>query len=178
MELFFLFVLLHIAKTHIKFASSKHRIRHGDDIRTDGETTKSTTMKKTNSNKKEMTATLKIAECRRVKEARARRKVNEDWQRIESTCKYRKAAARGAGWNTTDRIADEILDGIFLNLKARDVEKSASEQKRLLRRIVEKRQAQAIHAKTRKSRDRKAAVAIIINTSKCIERLHRLRFAC
>lgn len=135
-------------------------------------------MKKTNSSTKNMSATQKIAERSRAKEAKARRKVNEDWQRIESTSKYRKAAARGAGWNTTDRIADEILDGIFLNLKARDGEKSASEQKRILRRIVEKRQAQAIHAKTRKSRDRKAAVAVIINTSKCIERLHRLRFAC
>ena len=135
-------------------------------------------MKKTNSSKKDMTATQKIAERRRAKEARARRKVNEDWQRVESTGKYRKAVARGAGWNTTDRSADEVLDGIFLNLKARDGEKSASEQKRLLRRIVEKRQAQAIHAKTRKSRDRKTAVAVIINTSKCLERLHNLRFAC
>lgn len=40
MELFFSFVLLRIAKTHIKFASSKRRNRHGDDIRTNGETTK------------------------------------------------------------------------------------------------------------------------------------------
>ena len=39
-ELFFSFVLLRIAKTHIKFASSKRRNRHGDDIRTNGETTK------------------------------------------------------------------------------------------------------------------------------------------
>lgn len=125
-----------------------------------------------------MTATQKIAERRRAKEARARRKVNEDWQRIESTGKYRKAVARGAGWNTTDRIADEVLDGIFLSLNARNDEKSASVQKRLLRRIVEKRQAQAVHVKTRNSRDRKTAIAVIINTSKCMERLHYLRFAC
>lgn len=135
-------------------------------------------MKKTNSSKQNMTATQKIAERCKAKEVKARRKANEDWKRIESTGKYRKAAIRGAGWNTTDRIAEEFLDGIFLNLKARDGEKSASEQKRLLRRIVEKRQAQAIHAKTRKSRDRKTAVAVIINTSKCLERIHNLRFAC
>ena len=135
-------------------------------------------MKKVNSSKKDMTATQKIAERYRAKEAKARRKVNEDWQRVESTGKYRKAVARGAGWNTTDKIADEVLDGIFLSLKVRDGEESVSEQKRLLRRIVEKRQAQAIHTKTRKSRDRKAAVAVIINTSKCLERLHNLRFAC
>lgn len=178
MELFFSFVLLRIAKTHIKFASSKRRNRHGDDIRTNGEATKSQTMKKTNSSTKNISATQKIAERRRAKEAKARRKVNEDWQKIESTGKYCKAVARGAGWNTTDRIADEVLDGIFLSLNARNNEKSASEQTRLLRRIVEKRQAQAIHAKTRKCRDRKTAVAVIINTSKCLERLHNLRFAC
>lgn len=139
---------------------------------------KSKAMKKTNSSTQNMTATQKIAERRRAKEARARRKVNEDWQRIESTGKYRKAVARGAGWNTTDRIADEVLDGIFLSLNARNDEKSASVQKRLLRRIVEKRQAQAVHVKTRNSRDRKTAIAVIINTSKCMERLHYLRFAC
>ena len=125
-----------------------------------------------------MTATQKIAERSRANEAKVRRKVNEDWQRIESTGKYRKAVARGAGWNTTDRIADEVLDGIFLSLNLRNDEKSESEQTRLLRRIVEKRQAQAIHAKTRNSRGRKTAIAIKSNTSKCLERLRHLRFAC
>ena len=177
-ELFFSFVLLRIAKTHIKFASSKRRNRHGGDLETDGEARKSKTMKTANSRKQGTTITRKIAERSRAKEAKARRKVNDDWQRIESTGKYRKAVARGAGWNTTDRIADEVLDGIFLSLNARNYEKSASEQTRLLRRIVEKRQAQAIHAKTRNRRDRKTAIAIRNNTSKCLERLHHLRFAC
>lgn len=135
-------------------------------------------MKKTNSSTQNMTATQKIAERSRANEAKVRRKVNEDWQRIESTGKYRKAVARGAGWNTTDRIADEVLDGIFLSLNPRNDEKSESEQTRLLRRIVEKRQAQAIHAKTRNSRGRKTAIAIKSNTSKCLERLRHLRFAC
>ena len=115
-------------------------------------------MKKTNSGKQNMTATQEISERRRAKEAKARRKVNEEWQRIESSGKYYKAATRVAGWETTDRIADEVLDGIFLCLNARNGGKSASEQKRLLRRIVEKRQAQAVHAKTRNSRDRKTAI--------------------
>ena len=135
-------------------------------------------MKKANSCKQDMTATQKIAERRRAKEAKARRKVNEDWQRVESTGKYRKAAVRMVGWNTTDRIANEILDGIFLSLNTGNSRKSVSKQKRLLRRIVEKRQAQALHAKTRKSRDRKTAVTVIMNTGKCMERLHHLRFAC
>ena len=177
-ELFFSFVLLHILERHTNFALSKHRNRHGDDIEMDGEAINSKTMKKANSSKQYMTVTQKIAERRRVKKAKARRKVNEDWQRVESTCKYREAAVRRAGWNTTDRIANEILDGILLSLNTRNREKSASEQKRLLRRIVEKRQAQSVHAITGKDRNRKTAVAVIINTNKCMDRLHHLRFAC
>lgn len=134
-------------------------------------------MKNTNSNKLNMTTTLNKTERRRAKEAKARRRVNENWKRIEFTNKYLKATAQQVGRNTTDKIAEEVLDGIFLNLNARNSEKSASEQKRLLRRIVEKRQAQAIHAKTRRSRSRKATVAVIINSSKCLERIHNLRFA-
>ena len=125
-KLFFSFVLLLTIEKLINFASSKHRNRHGDDTTTDGVTTKSTAMKETNSSKQAQTATHKIAECRRAKEAKVRRKVNEDWQRVESTGKYHKAAVRMAGWNTTDRIANEVLDGIFLNLNARNREKSAS----------------------------------------------------
>ena len=135
-------------------------------------------MKKANSSKQSMTTTQKIEERHQTKEAKARRKVNEDWQRMESTGKYRKALAREAGRNTTDRIADEILDGIFLSLNTRNSRKSVSEQTRLLRRIVEKRQAQALHAKTGKSQDRKTTVTVIMNTGKCMERLHHLRFAC
>lgn len=112
------------------------------------------------------------------KEARARRKINEDWQRIEATNKYRKAANKSVGMITTDKISSEVLDGILLNLNERNCDKSPSEQKRLLRRIVEKRQAQAIYCKTRNNRDRRFAIAVITNSSKCMERLHYLRYAC
>lgn len=118
------------------------------------------------------------ADKRREKEAKARRKVNEDWQRIEVTNKYRKAANRSIGMSTTDKIATEVLDGILLNLNERNCDKSPSEQKRLLRRIVEKRQAQAIYCKTRNNRDRRSAIAVITNSSKCMERLHYMRYAC
>lgn len=118
------------------------------------------------------------AEKRKEKEAKARRKVNEDWQRMELTGKYREAAAKSIGMNTTDRIAAKVLDGILLNLSERNSDKSPSEQKRLLRRIVEKRQAQAIHNKTRNNRDRRFAMTVITNSSKCMKRLHYLRYAC
>ncbi|MCM1110049.1 MAG: hypothetical protein NC336_02445 [Clostridium sp.] len=117
------------------------------------------------------------AEKMKEKEAKARRKVNEDWQRIEATSKYCKAANRSVGMNATVKIASEVLDVILLNLYERNCDKSPSEQKRLLRRIVEKRQAQAIHNKTRNNRDRKSAIAVITNSSKCMARLHYLRYA-
>lgn len=118
------------------------------------------------------------AEKRREKEAKVRRKVNEDWQRVEVTSKYRKAANRSVGMSTTDKIATEVLDGILLNLNERNCDKSPSEQKRLLRRIVEKRQAQAIHSRIRNNRDRRSTIAVITNSRKCMERLHDLRYAC
>lgn len=133
-------------------------------------------MKKT-PNKSKLTAWQKTVNRRKMQEAKARRKVNEDWQRVEATKSYRKAVAYSACRSTTDRIADEVLDGIFLNFRGSSSDKSASVQKRILRRIVEKRQAQAIHAKTRRSCDREAEVAIITNSGKCMESIHRLRFA-
>ena len=135
-------------------------------------------MKKANTVKKDVMEAQKSAECMKKKEAKARRKVNEYWQRLESTNKYRKAIVINTCRNTTDMIADEVLDGILLSLNDRNSKRSASEQKRLLRRIVEKRQAQALHAKIRKNRDRKSSVAVIDNSSRCMQRLHYLQFAC
>lgn len=120
---------------------------------------------------------LTQAEKNKMKELEARRKLNECWRRIEKSGKYRKAEAMNICMNTTDKIASEVLDGILLKLNERNNGKSSSEQKRLLRRIVEKRQAQAMH-RCRQGRDRKSAVAVIRNTGKCMEQLHRIRFVC
>lgn len=116
------------------------------------------------------------AEKRKAKEVKARRKINENWQRLELTGKYRKADAKSIGMNTTDKIVTGVLDGILINLSERNSDKSPMEQKRILRRIVEKRQAQAMHRSCCR-RDRKLETAITTNTSKCMDRLQRLRFA-
>lgn len=55
---------------------------------------KSKTMKKTNFSMHDMTATPKITERSRAKEAKARRKENEEWQRVESSRKYCKAGSQ------------------------------------------------------------------------------------
>lgn len=113
-----------------------------------------------------------------TKESKSRKRLYENWQRVEATNKYPRAVAKCAEKHTTARIAEEILDGIFLNLNRRSQDKSWSEQKRILRRIVENRQAQAIHLGTKKSRSQKTARAVVSNTSQCMVRLNDLRFAC
>lgn len=113
-----------------------------------------------------------------TKESKVRKKLYENWQRVEATNKYQRTVAMSAGKHTTEKIAEEILNGNFLNLNRRSQYKSWSEQKRILRRIVEKRQAQAIHFGTKKSRNRKTARAVVSNTSLCMARLNDLRFTC
>lgn len=113
-----------------------------------------------------------------TKKSKSRKRLYENWQRVEATNKYQRAVAKSYGEHMTEKIAEEVLDGNFLNLNRRSQDKSWSEQKRILRRIVEKRHAQAIHSKRRNNRDRRTAIAVIANTSKCMERLHYLRCAC
>lgn len=122
--------------------------------------------------------TLKNNNRNQAKESKVRKRLYENWQRVEATDKYQRAVAKSSGKQMTEKIAEEVLDGIFLNLNRRSQDKSWSEQKRILRRIVEKRQAQAIHLGTKKSRNRKTARAVVSNTSRCMVRLNDLRFAC
>ena len=80
-------------------------------------------------------------------EANARRKLNKSWEKMEHTPRYRSASAKEVCDTITKKIEIEVLDGILLNLSIKSQAKSASVQNRILRRIVEKRQAQANHKK-------------------------------
>lgn len=113
-----------------------------------------------------------------TKESKSRKRLYENWQRIETTDKCQRAVAISCGKQMTEKIVEEVIDGIFLNLNRRSHAKSGSEQKRILKRIVEKRQAQAIHLGTRKSRTRETSRTVMSNTSRCMVRLKELRFAC
>lgn len=79
------------------------------------------------------------------READARRRVAQAWAKIGEGKKYRKAAARKASRAITAEICAELFDGILLQLSPRYADRSKTVQKRVLRRIVEKRQAQAMH---------------------------------
>lgn len=126
-------------------------------------------MKQTPNNK----ATAK----QRKAEADTRRRTNKRWERVETSDRYRKAAAEELCNVTTNNIEIEVLDGILLNLNIRSQVKPSRVQDRILRRIVEKRQAQANHKKHGRSEDLTTVHIILTCTSKCMEDIRKKRHA-
>lgn len=110
-------------------------------------------------------------------EANARRKVNKIWKKMENTPRYRSASAKEVCETTTKKIEIEVLDGILLNLCIKSQKKSSSVQNRILRRIVEKRQAQANHKKHGRTEDLTSIHISITGTSRCMEAIRKKRFA-
>ena len=110
-------------------------------------------------------------------EANARRKVNKSWEKVEHTPRYRSASAKYVCDTITRKIEIEVLDGILLNLSIKSQTKSPSIQNRILRRIVEKRQAQANHKKFGRTEDLTLVHISITGTSRRIEAIRKKRFA-
>ena len=110
-------------------------------------------------------------------EANARRKVNKGWEKVEHTPRYRSASAKEVCNTITKKIEIEVLDGILLNLNIKSQTKPSSVQNRILRRIIEKRQAQASHKKYGRTEDLTSIHISIANTSRCIEAIRKKRFA-
>ena len=99
-----------------------------------------------NNTKKANRKMMQKANQKRIQaEANARRKVAKSWALVTQGVKYRKAAAKESCNRLTLLLEEELFEGIFLNLSERNGMKSYSCQKRILRRIVEKRQAQSAH---------------------------------
>ena len=78
---------------------------------------------------------------------------------------------------TTDKIEIEVLDGILLNLNIRSKMKPSKVQDRILRRIIEKRQAQANHKKHGRSEDFTSMHITLACTSKCMKDIRKKRYA-
>lgn len=110
-------------------------------------------------------------------EANARRKVNKNWEKVAHTPRYRSASAKEMCNTITKKIEIEVLDGILLNLSIKSQMKSASVQNRILRRIVEKRQAQANRKKHGRTEDLTSIHVSITCTSRCMEAIRKKRFA-
>lgn len=98
-----------------------------------------------NSGHKEMNSPKKANQKRIQAEANARRKVAKSWALVAQSVKYRKAAVKESCDRLTQILEEELFDGILLNLSGCNGMKSYSCKKRILRRIVEKRQAQSAH---------------------------------
>ena len=110
-------------------------------------------------------------------EVNARSKVNKSWEKVEHTQRYRTASAKEVCETITKKIEVEVLDGILLNLSIKSQGKSMSVQNRILRRIVEKRQAQANHKKHGRTEDLTSIHITITSTSRCMEAIRKKRFA-
>ena len=106
-------------------------------------------------------------------EANARRKVNKSWEKVEHTPRYRSASAQYVCDTITRKIEIEVLDGILLNLSIKSQTKSPSIHNRILRRIVEKRQAQANHKKFGRTEDLTSIHISITGTSRCMEAIRK-----
>ncbi len=87
----------------------------------------------------------------RRKEALARRKEANAWAKMAKRAKYKRAAVKECCRSTTFQMEGELFDGILLNLQDRNCDKSYPVQKRILRRIVEKRLAQQVYGKVGKN---------------------------
>ena len=128
--------------------------------------------------KKANRKTIQKANQKRIRtEANARRKVNKSWEKVEHTPRYRSASAKYVCDTITRKIEIEVLDGILLNLSIKSQSKSPSVQNRILRRIVEKRQAQANHKKFGRTEDLTSIHISITGTSRCMEAIRKKRFA-
>lgn len=114
------------------------------------------------------------ASIRRKKaEANARRRVAQQWACVGKTHKYMDAATTESCDVLTQRIEDELFDGILLSLNERCSLKPYREQMRVLRRIVEKRQAQAIHQRVGRRTDGYARHLCRSNASRSMDDLRR-----
>lgn len=109
-------------------------------------------------------------------ESKARRKVAKRWTLVEHGKKYIKHAVRESCNAVMQKIKEECFDGILLNLKAQSSDLPMSVQKRLLRRIVEKRVAQSTYHQVGKKSSRFACSLQRSYVSQSMQALHKHQF--
>lgn len=93
---------------------------------------------------------------------------NKAWLFIQSSDKYRSHVAIETCRRTTETLKSELFDGMNVVLNERNSFKSAKKQKRLMRRIIEKRQAQATHHKIGRTVDLFVPNINRTNVSRCM----------
>ena len=107
----------------------------------------------------------------------SRRKINRNiakkWAIVGNSMRYNCAAVREASMNSLNDIKEDTFDGILIALSSHNSGKSLNVQKRILRRIVEKRQAQIAHRYMGHTDDLTASHLASVYISKCMEMLHQ-----
>lgn len=105
------------------------------------------------------------------KEAKARRQIAETWSIVSHKMHYQKAAVKEFCNRTTLQMEEELFDGIVLNLRNKNRMRPYSAQKRILRRVIEKRQAQQIYRNVGRTPDRFASHVLLHCASKSMNDL-------
>lgn len=85
-----------------------------------------------------------VAKARR-NGARIRKENLNKWEKLGHTKMYLNASARLLCGNAEDNLLDELIDGDTIYIDVKYASKTKNVQKRVVRRIVEKRQAQNMH---------------------------------
>lgn len=102
-----------------------------------------------------------------------RKQIADGWMHVEKGERYQRFALKESCYRITDNIKEEMMDGIFLSLNERNDSKPYSVQKRTLRRIAEKRQAQAVHHTIGHTHNSYAQHMTRTSVSKCMEAIRR-----
>lgn len=108
-------------------------------------------------------------------EANVRCRVAKSWARTGNCMGCKRAAVMETYRYTVDKMEEELFDGIILSLSQRNSRKSMSVQMRVLRRIVEKRQAQAAYRYIGRSKDLLTEKVLSTCGKSCMRELRRYR---
>ena len=133
-------------------------------------------MKKNKFNINEMNVVNSEAEAPKstIKSRPSKRKLkaaknsNKSWLYIQSSDKYRNHVAIETCRRITESLKSELYDGMSIVLNERNCAKSEKMQKRIMRRIIEKRQAQATHHKLGRTTDMFVPSIERANVSRCM----------
>lgn len=107
--------------------------------------------------------------------AKVRRRIIKAWTVVGRGMRYKRAAVRESYKGTVQDIENEMFDGIILSLSPRNSDKGINVQMRLLRRIVEKRQSQAVRRHFGHSEDLSANHTATANSKRCMRELRKFQ---
>ena len=127
--------------------------------------------------KKNLFLALRMDGSNRLSKETLRVTLKKRWTALEKRTRYIKWVEKDIFKNEVIKVKRDLFEGIFLTLDERNGHKSRSVQKRLLRRIVEKRLAQASHRRIGRMNGALIGYFIKSNVGKSMESLRRYQ-AC